>query len=157
LPDFSGVPSYSIAADLIMTAIVAGVVEEIAFRGYIQAPTERAYGPSIAILITTFYFCLAHANKIIGAWPLVFYYAAASLIVGLLAYLTNSIVPGIIIHTTFDAARFLVLWQFPPLKVPRSEESIAFYGVLFVVLLVASIFCFRRLALLNRHVIPSAK
>lgn len=45
---------------LVMASIVAGVVEEAAFRGYMQGPIERRHGPVVAILLMGALFGLAH-------------------------------------------------------------------------------------------------
>jgi membrane protease YdiL (CAAX protease family) len=45
---------------LVMASIVAGVVEETAFRGYMQKPIEKRHGVTIAIIIAGLLFGLAH-------------------------------------------------------------------------------------------------
>jgi membrane protease YdiL (CAAX protease family) len=37
---------------VILSTLVAGVVEETAFRGYVQGGIERRHGPVVAILVT---------------------------------------------------------------------------------------------------------
>jgi len=46
---------------LLLGATVAGVVEETAFRGYMQSHLERV-GPTFAILVTSVAFTLIHAT-----------------------------------------------------------------------------------------------
>lgn len=41
LPDLTRVPEFAILSLLLMAAPVAGIVEEAAFRGYMQGPIER--------------------------------------------------------------------------------------------------------------------
>ena len=50
VPDTSQIPAVTLVGLLFMAAIVAGVVEEAAFRGYMQGPIERRHGPIAAIL-----------------------------------------------------------------------------------------------------------
>jgi membrane protease YdiL (CAAX protease family) len=45
-----------------MSALVAGFCEEAAFRGYMQGPIERRYGPVVAILATGIAFGFAHLS-----------------------------------------------------------------------------------------------
>lgn len=52
-----------------MGAPVAGIVEEAAFRGYMQAPIERRDGLVVAILITGSMFALAHLDFTWILWP----------------------------------------------------------------------------------------
>jgi membrane protease YdiL (CAAX protease family) len=50
LPDLAQVPEVTVLSLLLMAAPVAGIVEEAAFRGYMQGPIERRYGLTFAIL-----------------------------------------------------------------------------------------------------------
>ena len=59
------VSAYSTAlrwSSLLMSPMVAGVVEEMAFRGYMQRHLERI-GPTFAILVTSAVFTLLHATQ----------------------------------------------------------------------------------------------
>jgi membrane protease YdiL (CAAX protease family) len=96
LPDLAGVPSSTIIALLIAAAPIAGIVEEAAFRGYMQSALERSVGPAIAILITGSMFAIAHLDFTWVLWP---YYLAVSALYGAIAYLTRSILPSIALHT----------------------------------------------------------
>ena len=104
-PDLSAYPTtayrFSIA---IMGAAVSGIVEEAAFRGYMQRGLER-FGAHRAILITSVVFVLVHAVHGLGALlmlgPGIF---VASWLYGWLAIRTGSIVPGMIIHSLGDFA-----------------------------------------------------
>ena len=58
--DVGHVPVPTLFVFLIMSAIVAGVVEEAAFRGYMQGPIERHHGPALAIGVTGVSFGLLH-------------------------------------------------------------------------------------------------
>src|SRR5206468_993140 len=79
-------------------ALVAGVAEEAGFRGYMQGPMERRYGPVAAILITGMVFGFAHFThaEVTIAW-LPFYVSVAA-VYGALAYFTNSIFPSLVLH-----------------------------------------------------------
>jgi membrane protease YdiL (CAAX protease family) len=91
-----------------MAAIVAGAVEEAGFRGYMQAPLERQYGPAVAIAIVAVVYFLAHFAPV-SALPGFVLGAAAW---GLLAYLSGSIWPGVILHSLVDTASFLWAWTY---------------------------------------------
>ena len=45
--------------------LVAGITEEVGFRGYMQVPLEQKYGPGIAVLLVSLVFVVAHLNQ---AW-----------------------------------------------------------------------------------------
>lgn len=69
LPDLAQVPEVTVLFLLLMAAPVAGIVEEAAFRGYMQGPIERRYGLAVAILITGTMFAVAHLDFTLILWP----------------------------------------------------------------------------------------
>lgn len=89
---------------LLMGPLVAGVVEEAAFRGYMQSHLERI-GPSFAILVTSAVFTLLHATQgvtyLLAFAPGIF---VASVIYGHLAMKSGSILPGVALHFAGDLA-----------------------------------------------------
>lgn len=88
---------------VVMSSIVAGVVEESGFRGYMQGAIERRYGFAVALLVSGTAFGLAHfthhAALVLQMLP---FYLAVSAIYGGLAYATNSILPAIALHACGD-------------------------------------------------------
>lgn len=103
--DLSAYPTTSIRFSvLLMGPMVAGVVEEMAFRGYMQSHLERI-GPTFAILVTSAAFTLAHATHglayLLAVAPGFF---LASVVYGHLALKSGSIVPGMALHFAGDLA-----------------------------------------------------
>ena len=96
VPDLSRIPPVTVWSLLLMGAPIAGVVEEAAFRGYMQGPIERRYGLTFAILITGTMFAVSHLDFTPILWP---YYVAVAAIYGTVTYLTDSILPAIVLHT----------------------------------------------------------
>jgi membrane protease YdiL (CAAX protease family) len=107
LPGLSAVPSFTVLSLLLMAAPVAGLIEEAAFRGYMQGPIERRHGLIIAILVTGTMFAIAHLDFTLVLWP---YYVAVAAIYGTVTYLTNSILPAIVLHTAGNLYSNLDLW-----------------------------------------------
>jgi membrane protease YdiL (CAAX protease family) len=107
LPDLSAVPQFTVLSLLLMAAPVAGIVEEAAFRGYMQGPIERRHGLVIAILITGTMFAIAHLDFTLVLWP---YYVAVAAIYGSVTYLTHSILPAVVLHTAGNLYSNLDLW-----------------------------------------------
>lgn len=103
--DVSVYPTTSIRISiLVMGAVVSGVVEEVAFRGYMQSHLER-FGPVFAITATSVLFVLLHINHGIGYLISVAPgFFIISVLYGLLAMKSGSILPGMAIHITGDAA-----------------------------------------------------
>jgi membrane protease YdiL (CAAX protease family) len=91
-------PVHSIVAWLVMSAVVAGVVEETSFRGYIQGGIERRRGLTSAILVTGTLFGFSHfTHPEVGLVLLPFYISVAA-VYGLLAAATNSTFPSMLLH-----------------------------------------------------------
>jgi len=107
LPDLSHVPRMTVIALLLMAAPVAGIVEEAAFRGYMQGPIERRYGLAVAVLITGTMFAVAHLDFTLILWP---YYVAVAAIYGAVTYQTNSILPAVVLHAGGNLYSNLDLW-----------------------------------------------
>jgi membrane protease YdiL (CAAX protease family) len=99
-PDLSQISYVTAFSLLLMSAVVAGIVEEASFRGYMQGPIERRHGPVVAILVTGSLFGLAHFTHPEVTLILMPYYLAVAAIYGALAYLTNSILPCVVLHAT---------------------------------------------------------
>lgn len=96
--DLRQVPAMTLIPWLLMSAAVAGIVEESSFRGYMQGPIERRHGSLIAILVTGSLFGLAHFTHPETTLALMPFYMGAAVIYGALAHLTNSILPGVVLH-----------------------------------------------------------
>ena len=99
--DLGGYPLATAIGLLLSVALTAGVAEEIAFRGYLQKPLEDSYGLIPALILTGIAFWLAHADKVaLSHLP---FHLVASVLLGLSAYLTRSLLPAIIGHALGDA------------------------------------------------------
>jgi len=96
--DLTGVPLATLVPALIMGSLVAGVVEESGMRGYMQRPLEERYGPLVAILITGMMFGFLHFTHAEVTIALMPWYMGAAAVYGAIAYYTNSILPGIVLH-----------------------------------------------------------
>jgi membrane protease YdiL (CAAX protease family) len=106
MPDLSVYPTTSYRWSMfIMGGVTAGVVEEVAFRGYMQTGVER-HDRENAIWITSLVFVASHITQGIGAvlvmGPGMF---IASMLYGTLARRMGTILPGIVIHVLGDLAR----------------------------------------------------
>src|SRR5207244_4773330 len=94
----------------LMGSLVAGIVEEASFRGYMQGPIERRHGPAVAILVTGIVFGLAHFTHVNVTLILMPYYMGFAAIFGALAYLTNSILPSLVLHAIMDFLGGIQMW-----------------------------------------------
>jgi membrane protease YdiL (CAAX protease family) len=148
---------------LVMASVVAGVVEEAAFRGYMQGAIERRHGPVVAILVTGALFGLGHfthhPDSMLSMMP---FYLAVAAIYGGLAYLTNSILPGLVLHAVGDVFSLTRLWTTGQPEWQTSSEPAqliwetgtdpAFWGYLATLILVggAAVWAYATLATVVR-------
>lgn len=95
---------------VVVSATSAGICEETGFRGYMQRLIEQRHGAPVAILISSLFFMTLHLTK---AWatpgmiPIVF---GAGVLLGLLAWSSNSLIPGMIGHVVMDIGLFAYWW-----------------------------------------------
>jgi len=94
---------------LIMSSVVAGICEEAGFRGFLQAPLEKKYGAATAIVITSIIFMAIHLSHT-WARPIAPHIFFASVLLGILAWRTRSLLPGIIGHSILDVFDYSVWW-----------------------------------------------
>lgn len=94
---------------IIMISAVAGICEEIGFRGYMQVPLEKRYSPLFAIAIVSLVFVLVHLHQ---AWsgPILVHIFLISVLFGSIAYYSGSLIPGIIAHFLMDICNFSFWW-----------------------------------------------
>ena len=83
---------------IVSIGVLPGLGEELLFRGFIQRRLLQRFSPTVAIGITSFVFGLCHVTPhaivlatIIGVW------------LGLMAYRTNSIWPGVFVHAFINS------------------------------------------------------
>jgi uncharacterized protein len=78
----------------IILSVIPALVEESLFRGYLQRRFLERWSPAVAISVSTLLFAIMHIDSpqhIIAVVPL-------GVVNGLLAYRTNSIKPGMLVH-----------------------------------------------------------
>jgi membrane protease YdiL (CAAX protease family) len=95
---------------LIMSSVVAGICEETGYRGYLQVPLEKKYGPATAIVVCSIVFTLIHLSKT-WAYPILPHIFFASVLLGILAYKSGSLIPGIIGHSILDIFNYSFWWS----------------------------------------------
>jgi len=109
--DLSFIPSLPLKwLVVVISAGSAGICEETGFRGYMQQPIERRHGPALAILVSSIFFMLLHLTKgwaTVGMIPIVL---GAGVLLGLLAWSSESLIPGMIGHVTMDVGLFAYWW-----------------------------------------------
>jgi membrane protease YdiL (CAAX protease family) len=101
--DLSAYPAWTVAAGLISISLVAGVVEEAGYRGYMLSLMERRYGWIVGILFTGLVFFFDHHfSHAYATYAFLPFFMLVSALHGLLVYLTRSILPSMLLHFVAD-------------------------------------------------------
>jgi len=107
-----GMSSASVIILLVMGSVVAGVTEEVAFRGYMQTPLERRFGLAVAIFIPGVAFGILHfpnhPREVLVMLP---YYLAVTAVYGGITSTANSILPALVLHAVGDVWSLTRLWM----------------------------------------------
>jgi membrane protease YdiL (CAAX protease family) len=110
LADFSHLPKVTLLASLIMAALVGGIFEEVGFRGYFQGTLE-SYMPSMtAVLVCAIVMAPLHAATQGFVWQVIVFYLLADIAFGVSAALTDSVLPGSVVHVAGLFVFFAFIW-----------------------------------------------
>jgi membrane protease YdiL (CAAX protease family) len=112
LPGFSQYPTPTVVAVVTMAALVGAFAEEAGFRGYLQVALERQCSAPVAVALAALALTPGHGLTQGFAWPTVVFYLLVDLMLGAIAYLCNSIWPGIAVHASGLLLFFAFVWPF---------------------------------------------
>lgn len=103
----SGLPEDGAARVIyfITACLVAPVLEELFFRGALQG-SLRPYDTVLSITLSSLVFTLAHTN--VWELPVIF---VLGFIIGYVAEISGSLLPGMVLHAANNFAMFLILLQ----------------------------------------------
>ena len=82
----------------VILSVIPALVEESLFRGYLQRRFLQRWSPAVAISVSTLLFAVMHMDSlqhIIAVVP-------TGVVLGLLAYRTNSVKPGMLVHAVHN-------------------------------------------------------
>jgi membrane protease YdiL (CAAX protease family) len=95
---------------VVISAASAAICEEIGFRGFVQQPIESRYRVPVAVLTSSVLFTAIHLTKawaLLGMIPIVF---GAGVLLGLMAWSAQSLIPCMIGHFVMDVGLFAYWW-----------------------------------------------
>jgi membrane protease YdiL (CAAX protease family) len=110
LPDFSKYPFFTVATVIGMACLVSSLPEEAGFRGYFQNFLERKFPATAAIIISSLVMTPAHCLTQGFLWPVILFYFLVDSMLGAMAYLTKSILPGLVVHFLGLLLFFTLIW-----------------------------------------------
>ena len=91
----------NLGLSLLVFALMPAITEEVAFRGYILSGLERRYRPFTAILLSALLFAFLHV--LLSLFQQFFGAAILGVVLGLIAYRTGSLWPGVVFHFVNNA------------------------------------------------------
>jgi membrane protease YdiL (CAAX protease family) len=107
--DYKAYPFWQVWLYVVLMASVAGITEEVGFRGYMQVPLEKRYGPVLSISFVALMFMLLHLNQ---AWApiMLLHLFVIGAMWGILANASRSLIPTIVSHSVADVFNFSYWW-----------------------------------------------
>ena len=111
VPDLSKFTWLTTTLVIVMASLVSPVTEESAFRGYCQVILEREFNGTVAVVISSFSFAMAHVTHGL-LWPKLLVYFLVGLVFGVTAYLTRSTIPALPVHIVGDMIFFILVWPY---------------------------------------------
>jgi membrane protease YdiL (CAAX protease family) len=152
--DSSSYPWYFSLLVAVMASLSGSITEEIGFRGYFQKALEMRGNATLAIIIAALVIFPAHALTQGFIWPVLVFYLLVDIMLGTMAYLTNSILPGIVVHALGLFVFLFLVWPNPTRRlVFESGPNIWFWVnvVQMIIFAAAALWAFKRLAHIATH------
>jgi membrane protease YdiL (CAAX protease family) len=106
---FLSAPPLTAIGIMIAGVVMTGVVEEAAFRGYMQQPIEQRHGPVPAVFLVAVLFAAVHMPPL-AILPLFIF---GSLGWGVYVRLAGSTLPAMVVHAAIDAVSFALIFLQP--------------------------------------------
>ena len=110
VPDWSAYPVVTSVLVVAMASLVSSIAEEAGLRGYFQVSLERELPAPVAIVIVCLVISPGHGLTQGFVWTTILFYFFADLTYGVMAYLTDSILPGIVVHSLGLLTFFTLVW-----------------------------------------------
>ncbi len=112
LPDMSKYPWLTTVLAVAMGSLISPILEQAGFWGYCQAMLEREFsGPTAIVLTGILFSLLPHPPMHVVLWPKLILFFFTGLTFGAMAYLTKSIVPGLLVHIVGLLAFFTIVFR----------------------------------------------
>jgi membrane protease YdiL (CAAX protease family) len=112
LPDMSKYPWLTTMLAVVMGSLVSPILEQAGLWGYCQSMLERTLSGPTAIVMTAILFALLpHPPMHVVIWPKLIFFFLTGLTFSVMAYLTRSILPGMVVHILGLLVFFTVVFR----------------------------------------------
>jgi uncharacterized protein len=107
---------------VILATFTAPLVEEVVYRGIFYSALQRSIGVGGAIALVTFFFALVHVPQYWGSPGTIILICLLSLVLTLIRWKSDNLLPCIVMHTIFNGLQSLFLVAEPYL--PKMETAV---------------------------------
>ena len=94
---------------MLIAVLLAPLVEETIFRGYIYPVIGRSFGKVWAILATGLLFGLLHAEQLWGGWGQIALLVFVGIVLTFARAVSRTVVAGFVIHTSYNSVQVIGL------------------------------------------------
>jgi CAAX prenyl protease-like protein len=150
LPDMSKFPWLTTVLAVAMGSLVSPVLEQAGLWGYCQAMLEREFsGPTATVVTAILFALLPHPPMHVVLWPKLVLFFFTGLTFGVVAYLTQSILPGLVVHIFGLLAFFTIVFRPTTASSTAGDAWLWIHTAQIIVFSALSIAAFVRLARLT--------
>jgi len=100
---------YTALLFILVAVLVAPVVEETVFRGYLYPVAARSFGKGWGIIVTGTLFGLLHASQLWGGWGQIALLVIVGIVFTFARAATRSVVASFILHTSYNSLQVIAL------------------------------------------------
>ncbi len=90
--------------------LIAPIIEELLFRGFMYPVVERAHGAAAAVLATAAVFSLVHGQQYGWAWQNLLLLGFVGVVFGTIRAVSRSLVPSTLAHAAYNLTLFIGLY-----------------------------------------------
>jgi membrane protease YdiL (CAAX protease family) len=94
---------------MLVAVLIAPLVEETIFRGYIYPVLGRSFGRGWGIVATGMLFGLLHAEQLWGGWGQIALLVFVGIVLTFARAVSRTVVPGFVIHTSYNSVQVIGL------------------------------------------------
>ncbi len=117
LTNLSNIPVLTTILAISMGSLVSPILEQAGFFGYGQSFLEQRFPKIAAVLIIAVIYAVGpHPPSGSTVWPRLVFYFLTGLTFAMLAYLTQSILPGLVVHIFGILVFFTLIWPYDPAR-----------------------------------------
>ncbi len=93
----------------LMAVLIAPLVEETLFRGYLYPVIARSFGIGAGVIVTGMIFGLLHAGQLLGGWWQIALMVTVGIVFTLARALSRTVVASYVLHISYNSLQVIAL------------------------------------------------